>query len=131
MATPGRLCEVVFDRRRLKLGSVTTLVLDEVDALLRSPYDREVDAIVEAVPSGVCVCVCVRIYRIEHNRAIRPCHPSHYIPLALILPLITKTYDHTRQVCVCVCLVWGIGVETYFLRNSSKIFLSVVFFLHE
>ena len=57
VATPGRLCEVVFDRRRLKLGSVTTLVLDEVDALLRSPYDREVDAIVDAVPSGVCVFV--------------------------------------------------------------------------
>ena len=57
VATPGRLCEVVFDRRRLKLGSVKTLVLDEVDALLRSPYVREVDAIVDAVPSGVCVCV--------------------------------------------------------------------------
>ena len=22
----------------------------------------------------------------QHNRAIRPCHPSHYMPLALILP---------------------------------------------
>ena len=35
----------------------------------------------------VCVCVCVVcIYKIAHNRAIRPCHPSHSMPLALILP---------------------------------------------
>lgn len=52
VGTPGRLCELVFDRHRLKLASVRSLVLDEVDALLRTPYDREVDAIVEAIPSG-------------------------------------------------------------------------------
>lgn len=52
VATPGRLCEFVFDHQRLKLTSVRFLVLDEVDALLRTPYDREVDAIVEAIPSG-------------------------------------------------------------------------------
>ena len=35
----------------------------------------------------VCyACVCVRIHLIVHNRAIRPCHPSHSMPLALILP---------------------------------------------
>ena len=34
----------------------------------------------------VCVCVFVCIYKIAHNRAIRPCHPSHSMPLALILP---------------------------------------------
>ena len=33
---------------------------------------------------GVCVCVC--IYQIARNRAIRPCHPRHFMPLALILP---------------------------------------------
>ena len=42
----------------------------------------------------VCVCVCVCIYQIAHNHAIRPCHPSHSMPLALILP----------RVCVCVCV---------------------------
>ena len=54
---------------------------------------------------GVCVCVC--IYQIAHNRAIRPCHPSHSMPLALILPskggsmiLVTKTSE-----CVCVCFL--------------------------
>ena len=35
--------------------------------------------------SRLCVCVC--IYLIAHNRAIRPCHPSHSMPLALMLIL--------------------------------------------
>ena len=43
---------------------------------------------------GVCVCVC--IYEIAHNPAIRPCHPSHSMPLII---LVTKT-----SVCVCVCV---------------------------
>ena len=30
--------------------------------------------------------MCVCIYEIAHNRAIRPCHPSHSMPLVLILP---------------------------------------------
>ena len=34
----------------------------------------------------VCMYVCMFIYQIAHNRAIRPCHPSHSMPLALILP---------------------------------------------
>lgn len=53
IATPGRLCELAFDRRRIKLGNVRTVVLDEVDALLRPPYDQEIDAIVDATPRGV------------------------------------------------------------------------------
>eukprot|EP00903_Cladosiphon_okamuranus_P009679 g9209.t1 len=52
IATPGRLCELVFDRRRMKLGMVNTVVLDEVDALLRPPYDQEIDAIMDATPGG-------------------------------------------------------------------------------
>ena len=41
----------------------------------------------ESVCVCVCVlCVCVCIYQIAHNRAIRPCHPSHSMPLALIFP---------------------------------------------
>ena len=34
----------------------------------------------------VCMYVCMYIYWIAHNRAIRPCHPSHSMPLALVLP---------------------------------------------
>ncbi|CAM9994755.1 unnamed protein product, partial [Ectocarpus sp. 4 AP-2014] len=52
IATPGRLCELVFDRRRMKLGMVRTVVLDEVDALLRPPFDQEIDAIMDATPGG-------------------------------------------------------------------------------
>ena len=43
----------------------------------------------------VCVWGGGGIYLIAHNCAIRPCHPSHSVPLALILP---------RGVCVCVCV---------------------------
>ena len=48
----------------------------------------------------VCVCVCVCIFELAHNRTIRPYHPSHYMPLALILLSMipfTKIYDQTRQ----------------------------------
>ena len=36
----------------------------------------------------VCMYVCIYIYKIAHNRAIRPCYPinSHSMPLALIVP---------------------------------------------
>ena len=43
----------------------------------------------------VCMyaCMYVCIYLIAHNHAIRPCHPSHSMPLALILPRgINDTY---------------------------------------
>ena len=48
----------------------------------------------------VCVCVCVCIYYIAHNHAIRPCHPSHSMPLALILCVCVFI-----KLCVCVCVV--------------------------
>ena len=48
----------------------------------------------------VCVCVCVCIYKTAHNRAIRPCQPSHSMPLALILP----RGGSMILVCVCVCV---------------------------
>lgn len=55
IATPGRLCEMVYDRNRIKLGSVRTVVLDEVDALLNPPYDQETDAIIDGTPRGMAV----------------------------------------------------------------------------
>lgn len=48
----------MFDRRRMKLGMVRTVVLDEVDALLRPPYDQEIDAIMDATPGGTCTDLC-------------------------------------------------------------------------
>ena len=50
------------------------------------------------------LCAEIIIIIIIINRAIRPCHPSPSMPLALIIPnkggsmiLVTKTSDQTRQ----------------------------------
>ena len=78
----------------------------------------------------VCVCVCVCIYQIAHNRAIRPCHPSHSMPLALILPrgdnvcmctYITAQFGpvilvitcHSHCVCVCVVIPFILDVRLF------------------
>lgn len=71
IATPGRLCELVFDRRRMKLGMVRTVVLDEVDALLRPPYDQEIDAIMDATPGGDGFCACCRSCRRRHRYVLQ------------------------------------------------------------
>ena len=34
----------------------------------------------------------VCIYKIAHNRVMRPCHHSHYMPLALVLPKEDQKY---------------------------------------
>ena len=52
------------------------------------------------LPGYVCMYVCMYIYKIAHNRAIRPCHPSHSMPLALILP----RRDQCMYVCMYVCM---------------------------
>ena len=48
-------------------------------------------------PPRVCMC----FYLIAHNHIFRPCHPSHSIPFASVLPRginnATKTSDQTRQ----------------------------------
>ena len=49
-----------------------------IGAVLRNGWPRKA--------LEVCACVCVCIFLIDHKRAIRPCHPSHSMPLALILP---------------------------------------------
>ena len=40
----------------------------------------------------LCVMYILRMHYIAHNRAIRPCHPSHSVPLALILPRGDQRY---------------------------------------
>ena len=57
-----------------------------------------------------CMCVCVCIYQVAHNRAIRPCHPSQSMSLALILT-------------VCLCLLHIInrsGHNQIMLNNVSS-----------
>jgi superfamily II DNA/RNA helicase len=39
IGTPGRLCELALEKKRVKLGGVKFVVLDEVDTLMRAPYE--------------------------------------------------------------------------------------------
>ena len=53
--------------------------------------------------------VNVRKQQQQHNHAIRPCHPSHSMPLALILPrgdqcMYVCTYVLCMYVCMYVCM---------------------------
>ena len=47
------------------------------------------------------------------DRAIRPCHPSHSMPLALILP----------RVCVCVCIFIILHIEKDKTPNHDSVVL--------
>ena len=55
----------------------------------------------------LCVCECVSI-KLHITVQFESCHPSHFVPLALIPPrggsmiLVTKSSDQTRQRGVCV-----------------------------
>ena len=48
VATPGRLAELVFQLRKLKLGMVRALVIDEVDSMLKEPFIGEILTIIES-----------------------------------------------------------------------------------
>ena len=84
------------------------------------------------------------IYEIAHNRAFRPCHPSHSMPLALILPrwdhwyllrkpLIRRDRGDTLSllvqfllelcvcVCICVCLCVCVSVCIYQIAHNRAI----------
>ena len=54
----------------------------------------------------------------QHNRAIRPCHPSHSMPLALILP----------RVCVCmsVCMYVCIFIKLHITAQSGLVILVIL-----
>ena len=59
------------------------------------------------------MCVCVCIYKIAYGRAIRPCHPSHSMPLALIL-------------CVCVCVL----IKLHITAQSGPVILVILCHSH-
>jgi superfamily II DNA/RNA helicase len=48
VATPGRLAELVFELDKVHLGNVRTVVVDEVDGMLREPYAAEVEKLLQA-----------------------------------------------------------------------------------
>ena len=60
----------------------------------------------------MCVCVCV-FYQITHNRAIRLSHPSHSMPLALIL----RRGD--QFVCVVVVVVVDSHIQRIVLATEE------------
>ncbi|CAM9358555.1 unnamed protein product [Chrysoparadoxa australica] len=52
IGTPGRICELALQRKRVKLSNVSFLVLDEIDSLMRHPYCDEIANIVDTMPSS-------------------------------------------------------------------------------
>ena len=58
------------------------------------------------------------IYRIEHNRAIRPCHPSHSMPPALVLPRVIN------NTCVCVF------IQLHITAQSGPVILAIICHSH-
>ena len=64
-----------------------------------------------------CVFVYMCIYIIAHNRAVRPCHSTHPILLALILP---------RYVCVCVCVF----IKLHITAQSGPVILVILCHSH-
>lgn len=51
VGTPGRVAELVFEKRALKLGSLSCCIVDEADVAARAPHVDDVDAIVEKLPA--------------------------------------------------------------------------------
>jgi len=51
VGTPGRLGELAFGSKRLRLGFVRYLVMDEIDMLLKPVFQEETKQFVEALPS--------------------------------------------------------------------------------
>ena len=63
--------------------------------------------------------VNVRKQQQQHNRAIRPCHSSHSMPLSLILP-----------VCVCVYIIPGIFIKLNITAQSGPVILVILCHSH-
>ena len=79
-------------------------------------------------PYYVCMSmyarVCMHIYEIAHNRAIRPpCHPSHSIPLALILP---RGINDTMYICMYVCMYVCIFIKLHITAQSGPVIRVIV-----
>ncbi|CEM05399.1 unnamed protein product [Vitrella brassicaformis CCMP3155] len=52
VGTPGRLYDFVLDRRKVDLSRVKYLVLDEVDQLIRDPYEGQLESLMATIPKG-------------------------------------------------------------------------------
>ena len=98
--------------------------------------------------SHVCVCACVYLL-ITQNRAIRPCRPSHSMPLALTLPrgdqryLLRKSFirrdkgdtlslivQFLLKLCVCVCVCVCVFIKLHMPAQSSPVILVILCHSH-
>ena len=50
VATPGRLAEIVFRLKKLRLGMVRAVIIDEIDNMLHEPYIGEIQTLLEGTP---------------------------------------------------------------------------------
>ena len=63
-----------------------------------------------------------------HNRATRPCHPSHSMPLALILPRGDQWYLLRKPVCMCVCVC--VFIKLHITTQSGPVILVILCHSH-
>lgn len=54
VATPGRLMDLI-KRKKVKLGNIDTVILDEADEMLNMGFKEDIDAILEKTPEDKCV----------------------------------------------------------------------------
>jgi len=54
VATPGRLLDLI-NRRKVKIGNIKTVVLDEADEMLNMGFKEDIDAILEGTPDDKAV----------------------------------------------------------------------------
>lgn len=54
VATPGRLVDLI-KRKKVKLGNVDTVILDEADEMLNMGFKEDIDTILEKTPTDKCV----------------------------------------------------------------------------
>lgn len=54
VATPGRLVDLI-KRKKVKLGTVDTVILDEADEMLNMGFKEDIDTILDKTPADKCV----------------------------------------------------------------------------
>lgn len=85
VATPGRLAEIVFRHEKLSLGHVNTIVLDEVDCMLREPFYSELQTIIENT----------RYYKVIKKQLVSPATGPVSLPITGVGINHVKSSSHS------------------------------------